>query len=367
MYLTDDLSDPTRFRITDGITIPAESYVLFWADNDPEQGSLHTNFGLDRDGDSIGLFGTDGDGSQPLDTYTFGPQDADISKGRCPDGGETWLFFVAPSPGSTNEPCGAAPVITGTEHLPAQPTAADSVTVTTTITDNGYVAAALLWYDAGAGIESVVMDAQVANRYVATIPPQSEGAQVAYYVWAEDDEGFSAADPPLAPAEVYYYEVGYQPPEVRLNEFMADNVRTIADDFGEYDDWLELYNPGPQPVDLGGLYLTDDLSDPTRFRITDGITIASEGFVLFWTDGDVEQGPFHTSFRLDADGEEIGLFGAVGTVTIDTVAFGPQVTDDATGRLPDGAGDWGLLCLPTPGAPNKPCNRAYLPVIHRRQ
>jgi hypothetical protein len=365
MHLTDDLIDPTQFRITDGITIPAESYVLFWADNDPEQGPLHTNFRLSKDGDSLGLFGTDDAGNPSLDTYTFGAQTTDISEGRCPDGGDTWLCFAGSTPASTNEPCGAAPVITGTQHTPAQPSSTDRVTVTTNITDNGAVASALLWYDAGSGFVSVAMDSQVDGKFHATVPPQPDGTWVAYYVWAQDDAGFTATDPPLAPDDVFGYEVGYVPPEISINEFMAANVSTVADEFGEYDDWLELYNPSQQPIDLGGVYLTDDLSDPTRFRITDGITIPVEGFVVFWADNDPEQGPFHTNFALDADGEEIGLFGAMGTVGIDAVVFAAQTADISFGRVPDGTGGWGFLCWPTPGGPNIPCHRAYLPLIVR--
>ena len=59
-----------------------------------------------------------------------------------------------------------------------------------------------------------------------------------------------------------------------INEFMASNNSEsgIADPQGEYDDWVEIYNAGPTAVDLGGMYLTDDLSDPTNFMIPAGIT-----------------------------------------------------------------------------------------------
>ncbi len=57
-----------------------------------------------------------------------------------------------------------------------------------------------------------------------------------------------------------------------INEFMADNDTIVADEHGEYDDWVEIYNAGPIAVDLGGMYLTDDFSDPTNFMIPAGIT-----------------------------------------------------------------------------------------------
>jgi len=51
-------------------------------------------------------------------------------------------------------------------------------------------------------------------------------------------------------------------PTVWINEFMADNDGVVADEHGEYDDVIELYNPGLAAVDLGGMYLTDDLAEP---------------------------------------------------------------------------------------------------------
>jgi hypothetical protein len=57
-----------------------------------------------------------------------------------------------------------------------------------------------------------------------------------------------------------------------INEFMAENKTNVTDEFGEHDDWIEIYNAGPAPVDLGGMYLTDDLSNPTKWMIPVGLT-----------------------------------------------------------------------------------------------
>ena len=45
-----------------------------------------------------------------------------------------------------------------------------------------------------------------------------------------------------------------------LNEFMASNAGTIQDEFGNSDDWIEIHNPGSEAIDLGGMYLTDELA-----------------------------------------------------------------------------------------------------------
>jgi len=53
---------------------------------------------------------------------------------------------------------------------------------------------------------------------------------------------------------------------------MADNDHVVQDEFNEYDDWIELYNAGASPIDLGGMYLTDDMNDPTEWMIPYGIS-----------------------------------------------------------------------------------------------
>lgn len=367
MYLTDDLGDPTKFRISDGLTIPQGGFLLFYADDDPKQGVLHTTFKLDAGGESIGLFDRDATANQPIDTYDFGSQAADVSHGRCPDGGDAWVSFPAATPGAANAPCGVPPVISSAGHAPLWPAATESVTVTATITDDQAVASATLWYRAGGGYATVPMSPQGGDVYAATIQPQPDGTWVAYYVWAQDDEGFAATDPPDAPAETYGYRTGYYAPAVVLNEFMADNGTKIEDPDqpGEYPDWIELYNPGPEPADLRGLYLTTDLANPTQFRITYPITVPAGGHVLFWADDDPEQGPFHTNFKLSKSGEEIGLYSSGGTVQLDAVIFGPQTVDVGFGRLPDGVGAWTYLPCPTPGWPNTECKLIHLPLMAR--
>ncbi|NGO39706.1 hypothetical protein G4L39_09915 [Limisphaera ngatamarikiensis] len=146
--------------------------------------------------------------------------------------------------------------------------------------------------------------------------------------------------------------------QVRINEFMASNTRTIADPAdGDYDDWFELYNAGTNEVDLAGYYLTDNLLNPTKYRIPPGVKIPAGGFLLVWADEETHQngqGPgLHVNFKLSASGEALGLFAPDGSV-VDSFTFGPQKPDVSQGRYPDGA-DLPLVELsrPTPGAPNE--------------
>ncbi|MCP3937617.1 MAG: hypothetical protein GY708_19865, partial [Actinomycetia bacterium] len=224
MYLTDDLSDPTQFRITDTITVPAGGFLVFYADDDTEQGGLHTNFKLGSDGEEIGLFSAGGTVQIQIDAITFVTQTTDVSKGRCPDGSDTWSFFATATPGASNGTCDTMPpAISDVAHTPALPTASDTVTVTATISDDGTLSNTSLYYRVdGGSFVSVAMTPQGNDTYTAQIPTQPDDSVVEYYVFAEDDDTLTSTSPSGAPDETYGYIVGYQPPTVYLNEFMAD-------------------------------------------------------------------------------------------------------------------------------------------------
>jgi hypothetical protein len=146
------------------------------------------------------------------------------------------------------------------------------------------------------------------------------------------------------------------PLSVAINEIMASNRQTLADPQSEFDDWIELYNTGSTAVDVGGCYLTDNLSDPTKWQIPantpTATTIAAHGYLLVWADGQVAGVGLHAGFKLSNGGEEVGLFAADGVTLIDSCSFGPQQTDVSYGRLPDGGPEWRTSASPTPGAAN---------------
>ncbi|MHC4477590.1 MAG: lamin tail domain-containing protein [Planctomycetota bacterium] len=136
-----------------------------------------------------------------------------------------------------------------------------------------------------------------------------------------------------------------------INEFMASNSSTLEDpcEGDEFPDWIELYNASALTVDLGQMYLTDNLSSPTKWRIVPGVTIGPWGYLLIWADDDDEQGPTHTNFKLRATGEEIGLYDTNGVTLIDSVVFGEQTADISYGRYPDGSDDWRFFGTSEPG------------------
>lgn len=144
-----------------------------------------------------------------------------------------------------------------------------------------------------------------------------------------------------------------------INEFMASNGTSKSDEYGEFDDWFEIYNDNETEVDLSGYYLTDNLSNPAKWKIPSGVKITGKSFLLFWADGQTDQGNMHTSFKLSASGEELGIFDTDGTTLIDSVTFGTQQSNISFGRNGDGAEDWIYYTISSPGATNK---KSFTPV-----
>jgi hypothetical protein len=146
------------------------------------------------------------------------------------------------------------------------------------------------------------------------------------------------------------------PPAVFVNELMAENDATIPDPDGNggYPDWFELYNAGDDTVELGGMYLTDDLDDPCKWQIPEGVSIPGRGYLLFWADNDENQGACHAGFKLDADGEVVALFQSDGDSVrlVDSVVFPALAADISFGRAADGAGQLVRFEHPTPGSAN---------------
>ncbi len=143
--------------------------------------------------------------------------------------------------------------------------------------------------------------------------------------------------------------------KVVINEFVSKNV-TGFEDNGTHPDWIELYNRGGKPVDLSGWYLTDDRTDPFRWRIPDGIEIDGHGHLLIIADNDPEEGPLHAEFQLDENGEDVGLYGPDDheNPEIDLVRSYPVLGQDVSyARTEDGGDTWKPDKTPTPGKPNR--------------
>ncbi|MEO0073866.1 MAG: lamin tail domain-containing protein [candidate division WOR-3 bacterium] len=140
-----------------------------------------------------------------------------------------------------------------------------------------------------------------------------------------------------------------------LNEFMASNQSIVADEAGEFDDWIEIYNADSLPIRLTGIYLTDDLRVPDKWPFPD-TCIRPHSYMLIWADTEASEGPLHASFNLAAArGEQLGLYESMSghALVIDSLTFGPQHPDTSYGRYPDAGSEWQFMPSPSPRAPNR--------------
>ncbi|UFH52493.1 CotH kinase family protein [Spirosoma sp. KNUC1025] len=133
--------------------------------------------------------------------------------------------------------------------------------------------------------------------------------------------------------------------QLYINEIMASNSHSVADGTGSYEDWVEIYNPNAMAVDIGGYYITDNLSSPTKYRLPTGsaqTVIPANGYLILWASEVLTRGANHINFKLSAGGEAVGLFRPNGgsVETVDQVTFGAQRTDVSWGRKPDGSATW---------------------------
>jgi hypothetical protein len=128
--------------------------------------------------------------------------------------------------------------------------------------------------------------------------------------------------------------------KVYINEWMARNNTSLVDPSdGNYEDWFELYNASAVAVDLTQFTLTDNLLNPRKYVIPPGWIIPARGYLLVWADNDSQDTSamgLHVNFRLNAAGEELGLFAPDGTL-VDSITFARQSADHSQGRWPDGS------------------------------
>ncbi|MDH7598196.1 MAG: lamin tail domain-containing protein [Sedimentisphaerales bacterium] len=142
---------------------------------------------------------------------------------------------------------------------------------------------------------------------------------------------------------------------VLINEFMALNCSVFKDESGEYEDWIELYNPTDSHVDVGLMYLSDDPDEPYKWRIPAGTVIGPGGYLLIWADGQVNDGPLHASFSLASAGEGLYLYDRDGIRQLDAVVYGAQRVDISYGRDWSDGGRWRYMIQASPGGPNGQC------------
>jgi len=143
---------------------------------------------------------------------------------------------------------------------------------------------------------------------------------------------------------------------LRINEVVLLNETGMTDpqEPSEHPDWIEIFNTGPYPVDMAGMYLTDSANDLTRSPIGAGVRIPPYGRLVFIADGEPTQGPLHLTFRMDHAGERLLLVDTTARLNrvLDDVTVPALVADQAYARRLDGSRTWWKTMDPTPNRAN---------------
>lgn len=251
------------------------------------------------------------------------------------------------------------PLISNVSTSNATPLVSSTLTITATIQNEnavyvGYRTAL------GAPFESVPMyddglhNDGAANDGVYGADVTMSTISMDYYIYAENSN-IGKFSPQRAAHEYYTITAGVAAAnDLVINEFLASNDFTVADQDGEYDDWIELYNNGSTTINLENYHLSDDGLDLTQWTFPAGASIAPNSYLIVWADDDVAQAGYHANFKLSAGGETIYLTDTAGAI-VDQITYTTQVTDTAYARFPNGTGNFQSMA-PTFNAENTTFN-----------
>lgn len=131
-----------------------------------------------------------------------------------------------------------------------------------------------------------------------------------------------------------------------ISEVMSSNKGSVIDPEGNYPDWIELHNDSSEELNIGGLGLSDDITDGVKYVFPSGTKLQADGYIVVWCTGEAT-GELYAPFKISS-GESVVLFGATGN-TLDTLIL-TGVSDGCSYAL-DASGAWGEA-KPSPGYPN---------------
>ena len=138
---------------------------------------------------------------------------------------------------------------------------------------------------------------------------------------------------------------------VCINEISGAN-EVFINEYAKKSDWVELYNNTDKEIDIEGMYLSDNVSKPEKYRITKESTnantiIAPHSYLLIWCDKlETTNQALHASFKIAEEGGQLLLTAADKSWT-DTLYYGAHDGNSAVGRYPDGAPDVYTMTTPT--------------------
>lgn len=157
-------------------------------------------------------------------------------------------------------------------------------------------------------------------------------------------------------------------PELVINEICSSNKANggTSDEYGNYPDWFEVYNMGSDTINLAGMYLTDKMSNSTKYMIPYGYEetkLAPKSRLVFWADGKPFRGPLHVGFKLQNTSSAmlgINMVCENNVENVNSAEYIPMPANRSMGLTSDGGSEWtmfgdcenGVVYSPTPGGKN---------------
>jgi spore coat protein CotH len=148
----------------------------------------------------------------------------------------------------------------------------------------------------------------------------------------------------------FVFTVFAQP--ISVSEICASNSFIMTDNYGDFDDWVELYNNTENDIDLSQYYVSDDLENPQKFQIPESLVLPAKSYLLLWCDNEPEQGVDHLGFKLSASGEDF-LISNSNSELIDAISFGQQKENVSFGKLGQFSDKFVYFDYPTPNKYNQ--------------
>ncbi|NND95193.1 MAG: T9SS type B sorting domain-containing protein [Flavobacteriales bacterium] len=143
--------------------------------------------------------------------------------------------------------------------------------------------------------------------------------------------------------------------QLLINEVSAANYSDYTDNFGENEDWFEIYNPTGAAIDLNGYYLSDDVLEPTKYQVTSSVMVPAGGYRVIYASNrnTIVGNNIHTSFKINQRFQEYAVLADPAGTVVDAywLEF-PNQMNHSWGRLTDGGATWGVFNNPSPGAAN---------------
>jgi hypothetical protein len=388
-YLSDDITSPDQWAFPSGTLIPADSYLIVWADDEPEEGAFHAPFKLSAGGETV-VFSDPG--LNIVDEVEFGVQTTDLGYARFPNGTGNFRIQEATFNASNNIQAVTSGVVVNeilaSNDSGATDEAGDLEDWVELYNNNDY----------DVDLSGFYLSEDTTSVSKWPFPAGSIIAAHGYMiVWADDEEGegplhasfklsaggdavvfsdtllnqldrvvFPAQTTDLGYARVPNGTGGFQIQQatynasnniqavtsgIVVNEILASNDTGATDEAGDTEDWIELYNNNDFAVDLSGFYLTDNATSLQKWTIPAGTIIAAKGYLIVWADEESTEGPLHASFKLSAGGETVVLSDTL-VIVLDSVVYGAQTTDMGYARIPNGTGAF-VIQTPTFNANNE--------------